>query len=118
VDGPGESSVTIVVHPAQQEEERRLVLEREPGEQQGFGLRVVGVEAAPAWARVLWLVPGGPAEGAGLRVGDKVGERKGGRHRQVTEWGGVSLSDLAPGDIPALIEQVPAFPALGSIVWG
>lgn len=38
----------------------------------GFGLRVVGAEGG--YARVLWICPGGPAEQAGIRVGDKVGD--------------------------------------------
>ena len=39
-----------------------------------FGLRVVGVasEDCGHGAKVLWVLPGGAAERAGLRVGDKV----------------------------------------------
>ena len=37
-----------------------------------FGLRVVGVGQESHCARVLWLFPGGVAETAGIRVGDKV----------------------------------------------
>ena len=36
----------------------------------GFGMRVVGTEAGAA--RVLWIQPQGPAEQAGIRVGDRV----------------------------------------------
>ena len=39
----------------------------------GFGMRVVGTEAGAA--RVLWIQPQGPAEQAGIRVGDRVSHK-------------------------------------------
>ena len=50
----------------------------------GFGLRVVGAKcqmppspaaaagAVEQVARVLWIAPGGPAQRAGIKVGDRV----------------------------------------------
>ena len=50
--------------------------------QDGFGLRVVGqVDGAVTVGRVKWVLTGGPAHMAGLRVGDKI-----------FEWDGLPLS--------------------------
>lgn len=41
----------------------------------GFGMRVVGGKIGPdgqMFASIVWTVPGGPAEKAGLQQGDKV----------------------------------------------
>ncbi len=56
--------------------ENKLTLYADPGDQYGFGLRVVAAttgERQLPCARVLWTCPGGPADSAGVRVGDKVG---------------------------------------------
>ena len=40
-------------------------------------MRVVGDEEGDVGAEVLWLLPGGAADRAGIRVGDKVGMDRG-----------------------------------------
>ncbi|XP_059089907.1 uncharacterized protein LOC131885769 isoform X2 [Tigriopus californicus] len=58
----------------------------------GFGLRVVGAEGG--YARVLWICPGGPAEQAGIRVGDKI-----------FDWNNIPLSSVPLEHIPQMIEH-------------
>ncbi len=56
--------------------EYQLTLYADPSDQYGFGLRVVAAttgERQIPCARVLWTCPGGAADAAGVRVGDKVG---------------------------------------------
>ena len=63
--------------------------------QDGFGLRVVGqVDGAVTVGRVKWVLTGGPAHMAGLRVGDKI-----------FEWDGLPLSTVPIDDIPEFVED-------------
>ncbi|XP_071744324.1 uncharacterized protein [Lepeophtheirus salmonis] len=77
-----------------------ITLYQTPHDPYGFGLRVVGAPFQNSRknelvvARVLWLCPGGPAQRAGIQVGDKI-----------LKWGGTSLNSISIDRVPQIIEQ-------------
>ncbi|KAL0270495.1 UNVERIFIED_CONTAM: hypothetical protein PYX00_007892 [Menopon gallinae] len=80
---------------------RRVVLRRDPTDKahrtRGFGMRVVGGKASidgRLFAYIVWTVPGGPAEKAGLQQGDKV-----------LEWCGVSLIDRSFEEVCSVLDR-------------
>ncbi|KAK6634284.1 hypothetical protein RUM44_004895 [Polyplax serrata] len=63
----------------------------------GFGMRVVGGKASVdgrLFAYIVWTVPGGPAEKAGLQQGDKI-----------LEWCGVSLIDRSFEEVCSVMDR-------------
>ena len=59
-----------------------------------FGLRVSGhVDGNATAARVRWVLPGGPAQIAGLKVGDRI-----------LEWDGLPMSTVPLDDIAEFVE--------------
>lgn len=49
-------------------------------------MRVVGDEEGDVGAKVLWLLPGGAADRAGIRVGDKVGVYVNNFKNSISRW--------------------------------
>ncbi|XP_044009202.1 regulating synaptic membrane exocytosis protein 1 isoform X2 [Aphidius gifuensis] len=105
-DGEG---IKIVIHDVDSDHgprvntKKRVVLRRDPllmdkgHRTRGFGMRVVGGKTGTdgrLYASIVWTVPGGPAEMAGLQKGDKV-----------LEWSGVSLIDRNFEDVAQIIEH-------------
>ncbi|XP_053594404.1 regulating synaptic membrane exocytosis protein 1 isoform X2 [Microplitis demolitor] len=105
-DGEG---IKIVIHDVDSDlaprmnTKRRIVLRRDPllmdkgHRSRGFGMRVVGGKNGTdgrLYASIVWTVPGGPADKAGLQKGDKV-----------LEWSGVSLIDRNFEDVAQIIER-------------
>ncbi|XP_015587944.1 protein piccolo isoform X2 [Cephus cinctus] len=105
VDGEG---IKIVIHDVDSDlvgrvnAKRRVVLRRDPlmdkgHRARGFGMRVVGGKTGSdgrMFAYIVWTVPGGPAEKAGLQQGDKV-----------LEWAGVSLIDRSFEEVAQIMER-------------
>ncbi|XP_011632315.1 regulating synaptic membrane exocytosis protein 2 isoform X2 [Pogonomyrmex barbatus] len=105
VDGEG---IKIVIHDVDSDlaprinAKRRVKLRRDPvmdkgHRTRGFGMRVVGGKTGSdgrTFACIVWTVPGGPAEKAGLQQGDKV-----------LEWSGVSLVDRSFEEVQQIIER-------------
>ncbi|XP_023288605.1 regulating synaptic membrane exocytosis protein 1 [Orussus abietinus] len=104
VDGEG---IKIVIHDVDSDHgsrtssARRVVLRKETVmddvQRRGFGMRVVGGKRGSngrTYARVVWTVPGGPAEKAGLQYGDRV-----------LKWGGVSLTDRSFDEVSQIVER-------------
>ncbi|XP_032672413.1 regulating synaptic membrane exocytosis protein 1 isoform X2 [Odontomachus brunneus] len=105
VDGEG---IKIVIHDVDSDvaprvnAKRRVKLRRDPvmdkgHRTRGFGMRVVGGKTGSdgrTFACIVWTVPGGPAEKAGLQQGDKV-----------LEWSGVSLIDRSFEEVQQIIER-------------
>jgi C-terminal processing protease CtpA/Prc len=63
----------------------------------GFGFRVVGGKSGPdgrLFAYIVWTVPQGPADQAGLMQGDRV-----------LEWNGVSLIDKSFEEVCAVMDR-------------
>ncbi|XP_071451275.1 regulating synaptic membrane exocytosis protein 2 isoform X1 [Hetaerina americana] len=76
---------------------RRETTERCPRTRGGFGMRVVGGRGAAdgrLYASIVWTVPGGPADRAGLCRGDKV-----------LEWCGICLTDRSFEEVSAIVEE-------------
>lgn len=72
---------------------RKLTLYNQ--EMSTFGLQVKGqMEGNLTVGRIQWMLPGGPAQMAGLRLGDKI-----------LEWDGLSLSTVPIEDIPEFVED-------------
>ncbi|XP_011141417.2 regulating synaptic membrane exocytosis protein 2 isoform X3 [Harpegnathos saltator] len=105
VDGEG---IKIVIHDVDSDiaprmnAKRRVKLRRDPvmdkgHRTRGFGMRVVGGKTGSdgrTFACIVWTVPGGPAEKAGLQQGDKV-----------LEWSGMSLIDRSFEEVQQIIER-------------
>ncbi|XP_047349720.1 regulating synaptic membrane exocytosis protein 1 isoform X4 [Vespa velutina] len=105
VDGEG---IKIVIHDVDSDlvprlnSNRRVKLRRDPvmdkgHRTRGFGMRVVGGKTGAdgrTFAYIVWTVPGGPADTAGLQQGDKV-----------LEWSGVSLIDKSFEEVAQIIER-------------
>ncbi|XP_077264396.1 regulating synaptic membrane exocytosis protein fife isoform X3 [Temnothorax americanus] len=105
VDGEG---IKIVIHDVDSDlaprmnPKRRVKLRRDPvmdkgHRTRGFGMRVVGGKTGSdgrTFACIVWTVPGGPAEKAGLQQGDKV-----------LEWSGMSLIDRSFEEVQQIIER-------------
>ncbi|XP_063222344.1 regulating synaptic membrane exocytosis protein 2 [Bacillus rossius redtenbacheri] len=100
-------AIKIVIHDVDSDpvarpgSKRRLVLRRDPGDKghrtRGFGMRVVGGKTGTdghLFAYIVWTVPGGPAEKAGLQQGDKV-----------LEWDGVALVDRSFEEVCAVMDR-------------
>ncbi|XP_046601844.1 regulating synaptic membrane exocytosis protein 1 isoform X1 [Neodiprion lecontei] len=104
-DGEG---IKIVIHDVDSDlvprtnSKRRMVLRRDPvmdkgHRARGFGMRVVGGKTGVdgrMFAYIVWTVPGGPADKAGLQQGDKV-----------LEWGTVSLIDRSFEEVAQIMER-------------
>ncbi|EEB12578.1 conserved hypothetical protein [Pediculus humanus corporis] len=93
-----DSDATFVSRPGCR---KRVVLRRDPGDKthrtRGFGMRVVGGKASidgRLFAYIVWTVPGGPAEKAGLQQGDKI-----------LEWCGVSLIDRSFEEVCSVMDR-------------
>ncbi|XP_063976966.1 regulating synaptic membrane exocytosis protein 1 isoform X3 [Diachasmimorpha longicaudata] len=106
VDGEG---IKIVIHDVDSDlaprvnAKRRVVLRKDPmlmekgHRTRGFGMRVLGGKSGTdgrLYASIVWTVPGGPAEKAGLQKGDKV-----------LEWSGVSLVDRTYEEVAQILEH-------------
>ncbi|KAL2712254.1 regulating synaptic membrane exocytosis protein 2 isoform X1, partial [Vespula squamosa] len=112
VDGEG---IKIVIHDVDSDlvprvnTNRRVKLRRDPvmdkgHRTRGFGMRVVGGKTGAdgrTFSYIVWTVPGGPAEKAGLQQGDKV-----------LEWSGVSLIDKSFEEVAQIIERTDDFAEL------
>ncbi|XP_066589464.1 regulating synaptic membrane exocytosis protein 1 isoform X2 [Prorops nasuta] len=104
-DGEG---IKIVIHDVDSERvprvnsKRRVFLRKDPAfdkghRTRGFGMRVVGGKRGAdgrTFAYIVWTVPGGPAEKAGLQQGDKV-----------LEWSSLSLTDRSFEEVAQIIER-------------
>ncbi|XP_011301029.1 regulating synaptic membrane exocytosis protein 1 isoform X2 [Fopius arisanus] len=105
-DGEG---IKIVIHDVDSDlaprvnAKRRVVLRKDPmliekgHRTRGFGMRVLGGKSGTdgrLYASIVWTVPGGPADKAGLLKGDKV-----------LEWSGVSLIDRTFEDVAQIVEH-------------
>ncbi|XP_065348857.1 regulating synaptic membrane exocytosis protein 1 isoform X3 [Cloeon dipterum] len=100
--------IKIVIHDVDSEAamsrpgtKRRVVLRRDPSDKahrtRGFGFRVVGGKTGPdgrLFAYIVWTVPQGPADQAGLVQGDRV-----------LEWNGVSLIDKSFEEVCAVMDR-------------
>nr|XP_018901825.1 PREDICTED: regulating synaptic membrane exocytosis protein 1 isoform X2 [Bemisia tabaci] len=97
--------IKIVIHDVDCDQrsnsKRRLVLRRDPADHtrrtRGFGMRVVGGKMGSdgrLFAYIVWTVPGGPAEKAGLQQGDKV-----------LEWNNVALTDRSFEEVCAVMDR-------------
>ncbi|XP_065214885.1 regulating synaptic membrane exocytosis protein 2 isoform X2 [Planococcus citri] len=80
---------------------RRVILRRDPNERihktRGFGMRVVGGKPGPdgtLYTYIVWTMPGGPAEKAGLRKGDKI-----------LELCGIPLMDLSFDEVTSIMDR-------------
>ncbi|XP_072947554.1 uncharacterized protein Fife isoform X2 [Epargyreus clarus] len=94
-------AIKIVIHDVDDRTPRRVALRRDPNDKghrsRGFGMRVVGGKPDASGRReavIVWTVPGGPADLAGLQQGDKV-----------LEWGGVPLTERSFEEVCAVLER-------------
>ncbi|CAG5025546.1 unnamed protein product [Parnassius apollo] len=94
-------AIKIVIHDVDDRTPRRVTLRRDPNDKghrsRGFGMRVVGGKPDASGRReaiIVWTVPGGPADLAGLQQGDKV-----------LEWGGVPLTERSFEEVCAVLER-------------
>ncbi|CAG4950417.1 unnamed protein product [Colias eurytheme] len=94
-------AIKIVIHDVDDRTPRRVTLRRDPNDKghrsRGFGMRVVGGKPDASGRReavIVWTVPGGPADLAGLQQGDKV-----------LEWCGVSLTERSFEEVCAVLER-------------
>ncbi|XP_026316971.1 regulating synaptic membrane exocytosis protein 1 [Hyposmocoma kahamanoa] len=94
-------AIKIVIHDVDDRSPRRVSLRRDPNDKghrsRGFGMRVVGGKPDASGRReavIVWTVPGGPADLAGLQQGDKV-----------LEWGGVPLTERSFEEVCAVLER-------------
>ncbi|XP_053606180.1 regulating synaptic membrane exocytosis protein 1 isoform X2 [Plodia interpunctella] len=94
-------AIKIVIHDVDDHTPRRVSLRRDPTDKghrsRGFGMRVVGGKPDASGRReavIVWTVPGGPADLAGLQQGDKV-----------LEWGGVPLTERSFEEVCAVLER-------------
>ncbi|XP_055690585.1 regulating synaptic membrane exocytosis protein 1 [Lutzomyia longipalpis] len=98
-------AIKIVIHDVDSGQgcasKRRVVLRRDPSDKahrtRGFGMRVVGGKTGAdgrLFAYIVWTVPGGPAEKAGLLQGDKI-----------LEWNGYSLIDRSFEEVCAVMDR-------------
>ncbi|XP_068618702.1 regulating synaptic membrane exocytosis protein 2 [Battus philenor] len=94
-------AIKIVIHDVDDRSPRRVTLRRDPNDKghrsRGFGMRVVGGKPDASGRReavIVWTVPGGPADLAGLQQGDKV-----------LEWGGVALTERSFEEVCAVLER-------------
>ncbi|XP_045127944.1 protein piccolo-like isoform X5 [Portunus trituberculatus] len=103
-------TIRIVIHDvdidhrkdgAQETGRRRVKIMRDMSDAahrtRGLGMRVVGGKVGPdghLFAYVVWTVPGGPAEAAGVVQGDKV-----------LEWNGVGLTDHSFEEVCSIMEE-------------
>ncbi|KAI5645462.1 PDZ domain (Also known as DHR or GLGF) domain-containing protein [Phthorimaea operculella] len=94
-------AIKIVIHDVDDRTPRRVMLRRDPNDKghrsRGFGMRVVGGKPDASGRRealIVWTVPGGPADMAGLQQGDKV-----------LEWGGVPLTERSFEEVCAVLEH-------------
>ncbi|XP_061378344.1 regulating synaptic membrane exocytosis protein 1 [Danaus plexippus] len=94
-------AIKIVIHDVDDRSPRRVSLRRDPNDKghrsRGFGMRVVGGKPDASGRReavIVWTVPGGPADLAGLQQGDKV-----------LEWGGVPLIERSFEEVCAVLER-------------
>ncbi|XP_045536139.1 regulating synaptic membrane exocytosis protein 1 [Papilio machaon] len=94
-------AIKIVIHDVDDRTPRRVTLRRDPNDKghrsRGFGMRVVGGKPDASGRReaiIVWTVPGGPADLAGLQQGDKV-----------LEWCGVPLTDRSFEEVCAVLER-------------
>ncbi|XP_059468739.1 regulating synaptic membrane exocytosis protein 1-like isoform X2 [Neocloeon triangulifer] len=100
--------IKIVIHDVDSEAamsrpgtKRRVMLRRDPSDKahrtRGFGFRVVGGKSGSdgrLFAYIVWTVPQGPADQAGLVQGDRV-----------LEWNGVSLIDKSFEEVCAVMDR-------------
>ncbi|XP_031768763.2 regulating synaptic membrane exocytosis protein 1 isoform X2 [Galleria mellonella] len=94
-------AIKIVIHDVDDRTPRRVTLRRDPNDKghrsRGFGMRVVGGKPDASGRReavIVWTVPGGPADLAGLQQGDKV-----------LEWSGVPLTERSFEEVCAVLER-------------
>ncbi|VVC90893.1 unnamed protein product [Leptidea sinapis] len=94
-------AIKIVIHDVDDRTPRQVTLRRDPNDKghrsRGFGMRVVGGKPDASGRReavIVWTVPGGPADLAGLQQGDKV-----------LEWCGVSLTERSFEEVCAVLER-------------
>ncbi|XP_013171881.1 PREDICTED: regulating synaptic membrane exocytosis protein 1 [Papilio xuthus] len=94
-------AIKIVIHDVDDRTPRRVTLRRDPNDKghrsRGFGMRVVGGKPDASGRReavIVWTVPGGPADLAGLQQGDKV-----------LEWCGVPLTERSFEEVCAVLER-------------
>ncbi|XP_045766652.1 regulating synaptic membrane exocytosis protein 1 [Maniola jurtina] len=94
-------AIKIVIHDVDDRSTRRVTLRRDPNDKgarsRGFGMRIVGGKPDASGRReavIVWTVPGGPADVAGLQQGDKV-----------LEWGGVPLIERSFEEVCAVLER-------------
>ncbi|CAH2091149.1 unnamed protein product [Euphydryas editha] len=94
-------AIKIVIHDVDDRTPRRVSLRRDPNDKghrsRGFGMRVVGGKPDASGRReavIVWTVPGGPADLAGLQQGDKV-----------LEWAGVPLTERSFEEVCAVLER-------------
>ncbi|CAG9793802.1 unnamed protein product [Diatraea saccharalis] len=94
-------AIKIVIHDVDDRTPRRVSLRRDPNDKghrsRGFGMRVVGGKPDVSGRReavIVWTVPGGPADLAGLQQGDKV-----------LEWGGVPLTERSFEEVCAVLDR-------------
>ncbi|KAJ0178364.1 hypothetical protein K1T71_006187 [Dendrolimus kikuchii] len=94
-------AIKIVIHDVDDRSPKRVSLRRDPNDKghrsRGFGMRVVGGKPDASGRReavIVWTVPGGPADLAGLQQGDKV-----------LEWGGVPLTERSFEEVCAVLDR-------------
>ncbi|XP_071530366.1 uncharacterized protein Fife isoform X2 [Panulirus ornatus] len=104
-------TIRIVIHDVdidhrkssvQEKGRRRVKIQRDMSDTahrtRGLGMRVVGGKVGSdghLFAYVVWTVPGGPAEVAGVVQGDKV-----------LEWNGVTLTDRSFEEVCSIMEEL------------
>ncbi|XP_076045731.1 uncharacterized protein LOC143027973 [Oratosquilla oratoria] len=88
--------------PSKEAETRRVTIQRDVTDithrTRGLGMRVVGGKVGQdgrLFAYVVWTVPGGPADAAGVCRGDKV-----------LEWNGVSLTDRSFEEVSSIMDSL------------
>ncbi|KAF2362325.1 PDZ domain [Trinorchestia longiramus] len=91
---------------------RRVTVHRDMSDinnrSRGLGMRVVGgkpAEDGRLVAYVVWIVPTGPADNAGVYQGDKV-----------LEWNGVSLIDRSFEEVCSIIEQTTTLDVIDMVL--
>ncbi|KOB76000.1 Fife, isoform B, partial [Operophtera brumata] len=115
-------AIKIVIHDVDDSSPRRVSLRRDPNDKghrsRGFGMRVVGGKPDASGRReaiIVWTVPGGPADMAGLTQGDKPDAS--GRREAIIVWtvpgGPTDMAGLTQGDkrggdsVELLVEPAP-----------